>query len=232
MGIKPIKRTNIGSKVFEQLREQIISGEWGPGTKIPSENELAQQLDVSRITVRQALQKLTALGLVETRPGEGSYVKEACPGIYMNSLIPLIVLGNTATMEVLEFRQIIEAETAGLAAIRATEEDISQLKKILQKMHEYKNDAEKFAIEDLNFHMVIAEATKNSLVIHLNNIIRDILSISMKDIVKTLGSDIGLYYHEKIIEAIENKDRAKARRVMGEHVTETMEKMLQKKNEK
>ncbi|MBZ4645963.1 MAG: transcriptional regulator, GntR family [Clostridia bacterium] len=230
MGIKPIKRTNVSNKVFEQLRDQIITGEWKPGIKIPSENELAQQLNVSRITVRQALQKLTTLGLLETRPGEGSYVKELSPGIYMNSLIPLVFLGDAATMEVLEFRQVIEVETAGLAAVKATKEDIDKLEKILEKMHEYKNDPEEFAAEDLNFHKTLAEITKNSLIIQVNYIIKDILSISMKDIVKTLGSDIGLYYHEKIIEALKTKDRAKARQIMEEHVLTTMENMLQKKN--
>lgn len=232
MGIKPIKRTNISSKVFEQLRDQIIIGEWKAGTKIPSENDLAQQLDVSRITVRQALQKLTTLGLLETRPGEGSYVIEPSLGIYMNSMIPLAFLSDAATMEVLEFRQIIEVETAGLAAQKATEEDIGKLENILDKMYEYKDKPDKFAIEDLNFHLALAESTRNSLLIQLNHIIKDILSVSMKDIVKTLGYDIGLYYHKKIIEAVKEKDKVRAKQIMEEHVLKTLEKMLEKKNTK
>ncbi|MGE4284252.1 MAG: FadR/GntR family transcriptional regulator [Clostridia bacterium] len=232
MGIKPIKRTNISSKVSEQLRDQIIIGEWKAGTKIPSENDLAQQLDVSRITVRQALQKLTTLGLLETRPGEGSYVIEPSLGIYMNSMIPLAFLSDAATMEVLEFRQIIEVETAGLAAQKATEEDIGKLENILDKMYEYKDKPDKFAIEDLNFHLALAESTRNSLLIQLNHIIKDILSVSMKDIVKTLGYDIGLYYHKKIIEAVKEKDKVRAKQIMEEHVLKTLEKMLEKKNTK
>jgi GntR family transcriptional repressor for pyruvate dehydrogenase complex len=232
MGIKPIKRTNVSNKVFEQLRDEIISGEWKPGTRIPSENELAQQLDVSRMTVRQAVQKLTTLGLLETRPGEGSYVKEPSPGVYMNSIIPLVFLSDAATLEVLEFRQVIEVETAGLAAKKATEEDIEVLKGILEKMHKCKNDPEKFAIEDLNFHLALAESTKNSLLIQLTHIIKDILSVSMKDIVNTLGSHIGLYYHEKILEALIEKDRVKAKEIMEEHVQTTWANMLEKKSKK
>lgn len=234
MGIKQIKRTNVSNVVFEQLREQIISGEWAPGDKIPSENELAQLLGVSRITVRQSLQKLTTLGLLETRVGEGSFVKELSAGIYMNSIIPAIVLDSSATMEALEFRQIIEGEAAGLAAIKATEDEINKLQNIMNKMHEYKNknDRGKFALEDLNFHMVISQATKNSLVIQFNNIIKDILNHSMKDIVETLGYDIGIYYHEKIIEAIRKKDRVSAKKIMEEHVSKTMEEMIKRKKKK
>lgn len=230
MAIKPIKKTSISDKVFQQLRDQILKREWKPGDKIPSENDLAQQLNVSRITVRQSLQKLTTLGLLETRSGEGSFVKELSPGIYLNSLIPTAALGNTATVEVLEFRQAIESETAGLAAVKATEEDIKKLEEILDRMHIYKEDKKRFAAEDLNFHMTLAEATKNSLIIQLNYIIKDILSVSMEDIVETLGYDIGLYYHQKIIEALKLKDRQKAKEVMEEHIAKTMENVIQKKS--
>lgn len=225
MAIKPIKKTSVSDKVFEQLRNQILKREWKPGDKIPSENSLADQLNVSRITVRQSLQKLTTLGLLETRSGEGSFVKELLPGVYLNSLIPVAALGNIAIMEVLEFRYAIEVETAGLAALKATEEDIYELERTLEKMHLYKNDKKKFAAEDLNFHLKLAEATKNSLIIQTNNIIKDILSVSMEDIVETLGYDIGIYYHERIIEAIKLKDKNKAKRLMEEHVTKTVENL-------
>ena len=93
MGIKPIKRVNVGEQVLLQLKKMLIDGEWAPGSKIPSENELAELFEVSRITVRQALQKLNALGLIETRLGDGSYVRNLDIGDSMNALIPFIYLG-------------------------------------------------------------------------------------------------------------------------------------------
>ena len=75
MGIVPIKKVNVGQMVFDQMQELLIRGEWKPGDRLPSENELAEMFNVSRITIRQALQKLSVLGLVETRFGEGSVVK-------------------------------------------------------------------------------------------------------------------------------------------------------------
>ena len=76
MGIVPIKKVNVGQMVFDQMQELLIRGEWKPGDRLPSENELADMFNVSRITIRQALQKLSVLGLVKTRFGEGSFVKK------------------------------------------------------------------------------------------------------------------------------------------------------------
>ena len=73
MAIKKVVKSSVSQQVFDQLREQILSGSWKPGQKLPSENELAAQFGVSRVTVRNALQKLSGLGLLETRFGEGSF---------------------------------------------------------------------------------------------------------------------------------------------------------------
>ena len=90
MEIRPIERTNVGEQVFDQLKQLLIEGTWTPGQRLPSENELANMLHVSRVTVRQALQKLSALDLIETRLGEGSFVKKIDVGSNMNALIPVM----------------------------------------------------------------------------------------------------------------------------------------------
>lgn len=220
--MKPVKRMSVSNQVFEQLRDSIIQGKWTPGTKIPSENELTRMLGVSRITIREALQKLATLGLVETKQGEGTYVKALSAGIYMNSLIPLFLLDKTETLQVLEYRKIIEVGTAGLAAERANQDDIAKLQKIMDNMKKVKDDVEQFAAKDLEFHLALAEITKNSVIIKVNNIIKDILSVSMSDIVRTLGNSDGLYYHKKIIDAIKRKDKELAEQLMEEHLIKTI----------
>ena len=125
MSIKPIKRVNVGEQVFEQLKQMIIDGEWKQGDKLPSENALADMLGVSRITVRQALQKLGTLGLIETRLGEGSFVKVIDVSENMQALVPAVYLSGQETEQVFEFRQIIDVESVRLAVRRATEEDIA-----------------------------------------------------------------------------------------------------------
>ena len=229
--IQPIKRVNISDQVFEQLKNQLLNGNWKPGDKLPSENELSEKFQVSRVTIRQALQKLTALGLLETRFGEGSFVKEAQIGNYMNVLVPHAYLGKKTTLEVLEFRQVVETESAGLAAERATADDIRTLRDILSRMQMLQNDSLAFAKADLDFHIAISSITRNSLIIATNSILNDILSVSMQDIVDQLGFEIGLYYHEKLIDAISAHDSALATDIMREHILKTREHYQERKQE-
>ncbi len=212
MGIKPIQKVNVGEQVYEQLKRLLIEGEWAPGTKIPSENELADMFNVSRITVRQALQKLNALGLLETRFGEGSFVRIVDVGESMNSLIPVMYLGEQSAQEVFEFRMIIETECARLAARRATVEDIKELKETLERMEECENnrDLKAFGVADLDFHFKIAKITRNALVIKTISILQDVLESSMDD-------------HKEIIHAIEEKEEVKAANTMKEHIKKNYE---------
>jgi GntR family transcriptional repressor for pyruvate dehydrogenase complex len=225
MSIKPIKKSNISSQVFEQIKAEIANGEWAPGSRIPSENEFVKMLNVSRVTVRNALQRLVALELLEVRQGDGTFVREFSADMYMNSLMPMLFLKKVKLLEVLEFRKVIEIETGALTVERATQEDITRLEVIYDKMKKHIDNAEKFAAEDLNFHMVLAETTKNSLVIKVNYIIKDILSASMTTIVKNLGVEDGLYYHKLIIEAIKERDMEKVKRTLKNHIESTIDKV-------
>ena len=221
----PIRRESAADLVYEQIMEQILKGEWAPGSKIPSENELSRLLGVSRISIREAFQRLVSLGILETRQGDGTYVKEITPGVYMNSLIPLCVLDPADLMEVMEYRRIIEIETSSLAAERATEGDIDELREIYARMQENQHDTAAFAEEDLNFHLAMAKASKNSLIIKVNQVVKNILSKSMSDIVASLGTNMGLYYHKRLIDAVVRKDRELARRLMAEHIEGTIESL-------
>jgi len=230
MTILPVKKTNMSEAVFERLKKQLLSGEWKPGDKLPSEHELAEALGVSRITVRHAMQRLVTLGLIETKSGEGSFVKEVTPGIYMNGIIPLSYLGENSTLEVLEFRYVIESESAGLATERATKEDIKELKEIVKEMKVSKEDIQQFAEADLRFHFKIAQITHNSLIIKTYEILNEVLENAMNDIVKELGSEIGIYYHTRLIEAIANHNNEQAKNIMREHVNKTIETYKKQKN--
>ena len=222
MAIKPISKIQISNQVFVQIKENIINGEWSSGTRLPSENELSRMLGVSRISVRSAIQKLASLEILETRQGEGTYVKELSSDLLMNSLIPMLVLNKTDILEILEFRRIIEVESVKLAALRADEKDISELKKIMGEMVRYQNNPKRFAMEDMMFHLAVARASKNSLVLKVNMITRDALLLHMDRIVKELGTSCGLKYHPIIIQAIESRNADKAGKIMKEHIDLTI----------
>ena len=173
MSIKKIQRKNISEIVFEQIKDGITNGLWKPGQKLPSENQLVQDFGVSRTSIRAALKKLEVLSLIEKKQGEGTYVRKLNAGMYLNSLIPLLVLEKQDLLEVLEFRGIIESETARLAAKRATADDLKKISKSFIKMKNNTNNMDVFALEDVNFHIAIEESAKNILLRKVNYIIRD-----------------------------------------------------------
>ena len=141
-------------------------------------------------------------------------------------MIPLAYLSATDVREVLEFRQAVEVETAGIAAEKVTDAEIEELRAIYEEMILYQNEAERFAQADLEFHFKIAEITKNSLIIETQSILKDILGVTMKGIVGALGNRIGLYYHERLIEVLAKRDAPAAKALMLEHIKKTAELML------
>lgn len=218
MAISKIVKQNLSDMIFQQMKEQILNGDWEPGKKIPSENELTKLFGVSRISVRQALQKLTAIGLIETRVGEGSFVKKLSPGIVMNNLIPVLYLGPDSLKEVLEFRKVIEGRVAELACSKAGPEDIENLEKIYCNMEKYKDNLERFSQEDYNFHIALGTITNNSIIIQLYTIIQEQLNAAFQKIVTVRGNKAGLYYHRLILDAMKEKDCEKAKKMMDEHM--------------
>lgn len=222
MGIKPIKKVRVGEQVFRQMKGLLISGEWRPGDKLPSETELAEQFGISRITVRQALQRLSALNLIETRLGEGSFVKTVEIDQPLDNLISIAYLGTKTQSQVLEFRTILEVASAGLAAIRAGDEDLLLLQENLSHMKAIaaQKDDDAFSDLDLEFHTAIGQITKNPLIIRTNSILRDVLEPSMKEVIQRMGYETALRYHAQIIDAIRQKDSALAEDLMRKHIEE------------
>lgn len=179
--VVPVKKSSASDQVFEQLKDNLIQGTWKPGEKLASENELASLFGVSRITIRQALSRLAALGLVETRLGEGSFVAEPKPGMYMQSIIPAVFLGSSISddfeRELLEFRVVNEVATAKLAVDHATDEDLEKLTYLRNEMVRAaeRNDIARYTGADFQFHEAISAMTHNSIVMAVHSILSDAL---------------------------------------------------------
>lgn len=217
MPIQPIKRVNVNEQVFEQMKELLINGEWKSGQKLPSENELSSLFGVSRITIRNALQKLAILGLIETRRGEGSYVLQKDMGNCLNTLVPTAYLSNNI-LEIQEFRLMIEPGAAYIAARRATDEDILDLKARLERMRSLQNDLYTLAQEDFAFHHQIGHITGNALMSRTYSILTDVLRTAMEEVVAHMGPDAGYYYHTQIVDAISQHDCNRAHELMQRHI--------------
>ena len=227
MEFKTVRRESICDQVFEQIKQKIIEGEWQQGKSLPSENELAVTFGVSRVTVRQAIQKLGSLGITETLVGKGTFVKTLETGTYMQNLIPMAYLTPRNTLEVLDFRYVIEVETAALAAQRCKEQDVEELEKQLEEMQQAKGDSWAFAQADLEFHMLVANITGNSLIVETYSILQDILAACMKDTVENLGVEIGIPYHVQLIEVFAANDSEGAKEIMRKHMISTRKQFEQ-----
>jgi len=228
------KILSIKDKVYKTIENKILSKEWTPGMKIDSENKLAKELGVSRMSVREAMEKLVALDVLTKKQGEGTFVNDLNPSIYLNGLISMIVLNKDNLIDILEFRKIIEVESARLCAERCDEEDIKMIEKSYEDMQNYRNIPEKFYKADYKFHMAIAKGTKNSLIIKINSLMTNMLMFHQQEIHKHLGPIGGLKEHIKILEAIKNRDSELALLFMKRHIMSTLEEIrkitIEKKN--
>ena len=226
MNINPIKRVNLSDLVFEQMKNLILSGEWAPGMHLPSESTLAKMFGVSRVTIRQGIHRMVALGLAETHPGKGTFIRTLSLGQAISSLVPVAYLSDDNMLSVLEFRKAIEGFTAELAAKKADADDIAKLTTILTNMEQSKHDVEKFSEEDYNFHHELAVICRNPLILESYNLISDMLRSAMKIIVAKRGPTQGLYYHKALLDRIIAKDVGECRVLMTQHIDETYADMV------
>ncbi|MFI8963199.1 FadR/GntR family transcriptional regulator [Streptomyces sp. NPDC053493] len=152
--LKAAGRTSLVDSVVEQLRAQLAEGEWAVGDRIPTEHELAQQLGVGRNTVREAVRVLVHSGLLESRQGNGTFVRStADPAAVLNGV------RHAGARDVLELRAALEAEAARLAAVRRDTHDLLRLRAALATLRE---EGDRDADADLAFHLAVVEATHNT----------------------------------------------------------------------
>ncbi|MBU3171949.1 FadR/GntR family transcriptional regulator [Clostridium estertheticum] len=217
-----MKDTRTSDRVFNVIQEKIISGEYKPGMKIMSELKLAEELQVSRVSVREAIEKMSAVNIVSKRRGGGTFVNDLKPSVYLNSLIPMITLGQDNYNDILEFRLIIESEASGLCAQRCSDDLVNEIEECYNNMIKYQDDYEKFTEEDLNFHMKIVEGSNSPLIIKVNEILKNLLRAHQKLLYNNLGPSGGLSEHKLILEAIKNRDSQLAKLFAKRHIERTI----------
>jgi DNA-binding FadR family transcriptional regulator len=220
---RPLERKSRSTVVFEALREKIQAGFWKPGDRIYTEAELATAFNVSRSTVREALNLLKASNLTYTVPGLGTFVSGASDPD--KKVLFLDAMNLRDVLHVMEFRVGYEPYCAALAAERISREEIEELISCVERQASGISSEEKcseFAEMDVSFHGLIARATRNVLFSHSFDLIRE--SLLKQQIISASYSERrkkALQYHEQIIQAFEKRDKAQAQLVMYEHVSET-----------
>ena len=228
--ISQIKKVNVAQETFKVILNMIMEGKWKEGEKIPSENEFKDMLGVSRHTVRAALNNLNMLGIVETKQGDGNYVKFVGVGLYIDLLIPYLFINENNIDVIMEFREGIEAVTARYAAQRATKEDIQQLGMKLQRCTEVTDDMDNYLVADFDFHYSIAKISKNDLLLQSMYVVKKYCFEALsKYLTRTISVD-GTHWHEKIFESIRNHDPNEASSYMNQHILRVMQMLQQDDN--
>ncbi len=232
--LKPIKPKRISDQVFDQLRELIFRGKLKPGEKLMTERELAEQMEVSRTTVRDAVQRLVAMGLIVQRQGHGTFVGPYDAG-NKNPIIKAIEDQNASLEDLLEVRMGLECNAAALAAVRA---DGFDLKAMNQCIKEMKNEMEQGRLgndADASFHMATAYASKNPLHILIMRNFHDYFLHGIRENLRSLYEDPGnikiiLHQHREILSAITSRDAEKAYTAMQNHINFVLD-FLKKKSD-
>lgn len=223
--IRAVKRMGISDSVYDQMLGMIASGAWSEGSKIPSENELKELFQVSRNTVRQAIQKMSALGIVEAKQGEGTFVRKIDTSFYLNILIPTAFLGNESCIDILEFEKSIQVESVKQAARKATREEIEGLQKYIVQM-EQENDPDAFFECDNEYHIYLSKITHNEMFYKSMTLIKEILRGNLREVVVRYGTRESIDYHKKIYQYLIDGDEAHAAQLMDEHMQVILDRLM------
>lgn len=220
--LKPIKPKRISDQVFDQLRELIFRGEFKAGDKILTERELAEAFGVSRTSVRDAINKLVVMGLLDQKQGQGTFVR--LPDSREKSILATMVESQDASIsDLLEVRMGLECNAAAMAATRSVEKDFQFMQKSIEEMQKEVKSGRLGSEADASFHMAIAYATKNPLQVFIMKNFYDYLftgiKVNLEGLYEEPGNiDIILEQHKTIYQAIRKRNPEAAYRAMKLHI--------------
>lgn len=215
------KSGTTAEEVVAQLREMIHKGELRSGDRLPPERDLAKQLGVSRPTLRAGIRSLAAVGVLKSRQGAGTFVVEAdvSPALDSNPLRLLASLHGFSSAEMFEARLLLEMAIAGLAAERATSEQLTILAEELAEMFATLDEPEEYLVHDMRFHQGIAAASGNRIITTLMNMVVSILfDVRSKTVYRAHDLKESADMHRLIFRAIREGKTEAARNAMRDHL--------------
>ncbi len=208
--------------VIESIKEKIKNGTLKKGEKLRPEREIAEDLGVSRASVREAIRALDVIGLIESKQGAGNYIKETFEESLIQPLSVMFLLEQNDLTEINEFRSILESQAAVLAAERIDEKDIRELEKLITEMSETVDEAKNTEI-DRELHYIIDNASKNRVISSILTVISELVDESIRGTRSELtkldatNSKKLLEIHKELVEAMKNRDKKKAFEAMRKH---------------
>ncbi|MBO1004825.1 FadR/GntR family transcriptional regulator [Pseudogracilibacillus auburnensis] len=222
--MKPIQeneRYTLSRIVTDNLRNYIVENKLTTGDKLPSERDLASDMAVSRVIIREALRALESTGIIEIRHGEGAFVNTDDPSAIFKSLLFFWQINNAKVEELFELRHILEKTAIEQMIENSNEGHLLSLEQNIKNMSTT-NDPDKFKEYDIQFHMGIINATKNELFSQLIDVIgqyfANVSPLQLTDFEKELT----IREHKLIVEAMKNKDKKLALQLLDTHLQRSM----------
>ena len=213
-----IREQTLTERAQQQFEELIVSGKLKPGDRLPSESEMGKMLGVSRTVVREAVRLLSARGLVEARSGSGIYVRELNSGMIREPIDLLLRCRAIKVEDIIDVRTLMEVHLAGLAAERATSEDIAAMEQAIAALHNPRLSPREYAEIDVAFHACLAAASGNPLF----GILSQSLNAVMIDPIRftfersTSARNDTIQEHGRILDRVKARDPEGARQAMAE----------------
>ena len=221
-----VRRPKVYEEVAKQL-ERLILEKLKAGDKLPSERELAEMLQVSRSSIRDAIRGLELMGLVEPRQGAGTIIRERSPESPINPFSAALKRRRELVGELLDFRKMLEPPLASRAATHASSDEIAEMEEILQRQEEKLALGEPAIAEDSEFHYSIALASGNSVVLKVIDILMDLLRETRERSLQVPDrQEKSLAGHRRILSAIKRRDADAAKSAMRRHIEDVEEIVL------
>jgi len=210
-------KKSVVQKIIGEFRNSLITGALKPGDKLPTEMELSRKFFVSRNAVREAIKMLVALGVVEIKRGDGTYIMKDISAPVIDPLIFNLLLTGGTPKELLELREMLEIGMLEMVLKKVTEEDVRKMEKAIELLEEdYKRgetDREILREHDLAFHYAFADATRNPLIVKIAKTIWEMFRASIEKAVYSRPEDT-VRRHRMILEAVKEKDLEKAKKAI------------------
>jgi GntR family transcriptional repressor for pyruvate dehydrogenase complex len=225
---KVVRTSRRYEQIVQQIEERVLNGSLKPGDQLPAERDLAQQFGVSRTAVREAVKALHEKGLVEAYSGRGTFITDGTSKAIRQSLDLMARIGGAEGAAYLtELRSILEPEIAATAATRANEQHIAAMREayaVMARALDNPEDPEAYIEADLDFHLALAEAVANPLILSLMDSIVGLLREQRMGIFRSPGGPgRGQFHHQRILEAVESHDAERARQAMRSHMQQVHE---------
>jgi DNA-binding FadR family transcriptional regulator len=225
----PIRQARASGEIVSQIERAIFDGELKPGDRLESERDLAERFGVSRITVRDALRVLEARGLVHVKVGAsgGAFVSDTNVDQVAESISTMIQLRRMTLSGVAEARKVVETATCELAAERADAAAIRRIEQTVEKGRSVVREQAPHTEASMDFHVAVADASKNELLAATVAAYRDLLVQTLHDMRDVRSAKATQKAHEEILDAIRSHDPEAARKLMFEHLQD-FEKRLRR----